>query len=202
MINLLSGLLSAIKKAIGTPAGADLTTMIEDVVTNRLTATRAGYLDLINTNLDDKISSVAQKPPIASGLFGRAVSNAALFNISVTAPKDKFALNNASATAYDTWTSLITISGSGQIGFLAIYQQPSGNASSRDAQARLVVDGLTVWQSDANAWQTPTDDSKGFYINEYAPIPYKTSIVLEFKKTENAAGTVSMTALANVMKTS
>lgn len=52
----ISGLLSSIRSAIGTPTGDSLSEMIETILEERLTETRAGYLDLINTNLDAKVS--------------------------------------------------------------------------------------------------------------------------------------------------
>lgn len=202
MFAQLSGILATIKARIGTPSGDSLVTLVEEIVDNRLTSARAGYLDLLNTNLDAAVSDATVKAPITSGLHGVLGTNAALTNVGTSGVQNRLANNNASQTSYDVWTSLISITGSGVINYLAVYQQSGGNSSSRDAQARLVIDGNTVWSSATNAWQTPTDDSKGFNLTEFGPIPYLASVALEFKKTENAAGTVAMTGLISAIKTS
>lgn len=202
MFAILSGILATIKTNIGTPAGDDLVTLVEDIVDNRLTTTRAGYLDLLDTYLDAPVSNAVRLPPIASGVFGQIVTNAALTNVGTSGVQNRLTNNNASTTVYDTWEPLISITGSGVINYLGLYQQSGGNSSSRDAQARLVIDSNTVWTSATNAWQSPTDDSKGFNLTEFGPIPYQATVVLEFKKTENAAGTVAMTGLISAIKTS
>lgn len=202
MFAQLSGILATIKTRIGTPAGDSLVTLVETIVNTRLTSARAGYLDLLNTYLDAKVSSASIKAPIASGLHGVLGTNAALTSVGTSGIQNRLTNNNASTTVYDTWEPLISITGSGVINYLGLFQQSGGNSSSRDAQARLVIDGNTVWSSATNAWQTPTDDSKGFNLTEFGPIPYLTSVALEFKKTENAAGTVAMTGLISAIKTS
>lgn len=173
------------------------------------TAGRAGYLDLINTNLDAKVSSagLAAKPPltILNGLsFIRA-------NLASMVSTNDTTVTTATETAYNTWKTIKTVSGEGWIDLLAVYQNAAGNTSSMDVKASLLIDGVEVWVSDIAAWATATtDDGKGFVL--VAPtdsnlltgsarytngrIYFKTSWTLRFMKTENAAGTVTMACKA------
>lgn len=163
------------------------------------TNTRAAKLD----NLDVPTSSVAAKAPISSGLVGRFVSHANLDDLGSTA----YAVPvTATETAYNTWKTLLTYTGSGVISLLAVKQTAGGNASSRDIQLSLLIDGNEVYLSDADFWQTnSTDDNKGVWLVgapgylstvSLGSVPFKTSFTVRFKKTENASGTVGLTGYA------
>ncbi len=111
----------------------------------------------------------------------------------------------ASETAYDTWKTLLEeTAAEGVLEFLAIYQV--ANASDRDVQARLTIDGTVVWLSSTTYWSATGDNSDGAILCgtgtstgtttqvALGHIPFNTSFKLDFKKTENAAGTVEMGA--------
>jgi hypothetical protein len=91
----------------------------------------------------------------------------------------------------------------GVIEFLNVYQV--ANASDRDVQARLTIDGTVVWLSAANLWDATGDNEFGVSLvgmslrsgttigsMTFGRVPFNTSFKLDFKKTENAAGTVEM----------
>ena len=195
----------------------------------RLTSTRAGYLDAaISTraaastalstaqwsngraanldNLDIAVSAAGNKPPLTI-LNGVTFTQPSIYNVFGTS----LTTYSASETAFDTWKTIHTVTGAGYIEDLRVGQAVGGNASSRDIQASLLIDGTEVWTSATNAWQTPTDDDKGFWLvardttgfsNAHVMwasnrIHFSTSWTLRFKKTENAAGTVTMKAQAN-----
>jgi len=218
MWNVLLGPINAIKTILGTPASSTIAAKVDTLHDTRVTSARAGYLDLLNTYLNSSVAGVLTavqaiqlaKIPMASGILNRPTTNAALQAIGTSGVLSKLTRADNSTTVYDTWTSLITITGAGVINYLSILQQTGGNSSSRDARARVKIDGVTVWESDANAWQAPADDLKGltvigdFFSGGLAldQVPFLTGLVVEFKKTENSAGTVAMTAMLAARRSS
>lgn len=154
------------------------------------------------------IAASGDKAPIASGLMGRQVSHANLDDMGSTS----WALPvTATETAYNTWKTLLSYTGSGVISLMAVKQTAGGNTSSRDVQLSLQIDGNEVYLSDADLWQTnSTDDNKGVWLvgapgyltsRSLGFLPFKTSFTLRFKKTENATGTVGLTGYVQYHKT-
>lgn len=185
-----------------------LTSVESDVSTNTSDiATNASNISTNTTNIADHETRITTledgvngKPP--TSLVGIPVSNAEL-NASFVPNLDASATQAVST--YDTWQEVLgESSAEGIITALTIRQTSSGNASNRDWQARLLIDGTAVWTSDTNLFQTSSDDSKGFIIIGVAgtadddvnpeAVPFSASFSLQIKKTENASGSVSADA--------
>lgn len=177
----------------------------------RITATRAGYLDAAissraaaATALSTatwtnaraaKLDQIGAIIPTTNGLKGRPVSNSGLL-ASVGSAGASFLSTSGSTSTYDSWTNVLAVTGAGVLEFLSVYA--TANASDRNAQARLSIDGNVVWTSDTDAWQTASDNNDGVYLvgsaspESLGNIRFASSFTLDFKKTENAAGTVTM----------
>ena len=155
---------------------------------------RAGKLD----NLDAAISSVGSAPPITSGLKGRYTSAQSAPATALTAAASAAGTyiapsSNVSSSTFDLWTTLLNVtSSSGVITWITL--NVNTNTANLDTQARLSIDGNVVYTSDANAWAGGDDADILPLVGGYAheAIPFSTSFLLEFKITENSAGTVSM----------
>lgn len=184
------------------------------------TGTKAGYLDqavsdcapastaLDNTTWTDARAGYLDgipRPPTTSGLKGISdtvgpinSSSNRWFGIADDA--------TASTSTYDSWTTLLSeSSASGVLQLMAIYQ--AANASNLDAQFRLSIDGNVVYTSAAALWSASSQNNDGVCVIGAASfdsadtslqvaamdaIPFTDSFTLEFKKTENSAGTVQM----------
>lgn len=213
----LSGILEAIKTLV-TATGGKVDTLHD----TRLTSARAGYLDAINTNLDATVSSRLASndsrldllgldaPPIAAGLVGREVANAQIYQVN--GGQRAWPAVSGSTSVYDSWTTILTLSGAGIMEFLPVYQ--TANASDRDAQLRLTIDGVVVYTSDVDLWKATGDNNDGvclvgdIFVSggsvdffTFGRLAFKSSFLLEFKKTENAAGTVTIAAQPVYTKT-
>ena len=161
------------------PAGSDYT------------AARAAKLD----NLDALVSSSGLAVPILDGLKGR-------YTTAQTIPVGDrpyvygwYAASqaNASSSTYDVWTTLLNVTSSaGVITWCAL--QVDTNTANLNTQARLSIDGVVVYTSATNAWSGGDDDDVLSLIGGYGheTIPFTDSFHLQFKITENSAGTVSM----------
>lgn len=123
-----------------------------------------------------------------------------------TAELGWYASTSASSSTFDAWTTILEeTSAEGVLEFLTVHQV--ANTSSLDAQARLTVDGTVVWTSSTTFWSATGDNGDGVAlvgslsggatnaIGGLGAVPFTTSFKLEFKKTENAAGTVEIGAL-------
>lgn len=173
-----------------TSVESDVTTLLADVAALQasVTALEAG---------------VNGKPP--TELKGIPTTRTAA-DFDITELTGWIATTSASTSTYDSWTTVLEeTSAEGVIQFLAVYQLT--NASSRDTQARLSVDGTVVWTSASNFWAASTDNEEGAVLvgaytgtNSVASgvslgaLPFTTSFKLDFKKTENATGTVEVGA--------
>ena len=159
-------------------------------VSNALTANSANIAAL-TTRIDDLEAGVNGTPP--TSLVGRVTANAdidANVNISPHATATATAPNN------DVWVTVLEeSSAAGIIEFLSLYQV--ANVSDRITQGRLSIDGVVVWLSDSNCWQTGSGDNNfgvwligGQYAGEYqfSNIPFSASFKLEFQKTGGAGG--------------
>jgi hypothetical protein len=168
------------------------------------TDSRAGKLD----NLDVAVSTIGTSPPITSGLKGVGVSNGELTTVNFTGGGgtwDHIApVVSTNQTAASTWLTLLTeTSSSGVIKFMSVYQIL--NASDKDIQARLKIDGNIVWTSDTDAWKWAGDNNSGFalvgaawnvvsttYSLAFENIPFSDSFLLEWQQTEAGAASITM----------
>jgi hypothetical protein len=169
--------------------------------TGGYTVARAGKLD----NLDAAVSTAALAPPITSGLKGCIVSNSGLADVNV--PSVSGLAISASTSTFDVWTAILNVTSSvGYVELLTAYQV--ANASDRDAQLRLTVDGNVVYTSDADLWKLAAENGDGVNLVgvvsggvgqkfvAFGQMRFTDSLLLEFKKTENAAGTVEIGSVA------
>ena len=162
------------------------------------TDARAAKLD----NLDAAVSSAGSKAPTA--LLGRVQSNTYLVGDFAqnggALPGEPY---SASTSTYDSWTTIHSVSSdSGVIEIMGAWCK--ANASNLNAQLRLTIDSTVVYTSDTDLWQAaPTsiyDDGVwlvGFNESSngaaaFGNIPFTDNFTLEFKKTENSAGTVEI----------
>ena len=153
------------------------------------------------SNLDTRVTTleggVNGTPPTA--LHGCITSNGDLLGVT----GEYLAIPvTASETAYDTWKTILSVSGSGVISYLDVYQV--ANTSSRDVQCRLTIDSVVVYTSDADLWKLTGENNSGTFLVgshqntaameglSFSSIPFVSSFLVDFKKTENAAGTVEM----------
>lgn len=107
----------------------------------------------------------------------------------------------ASSSTYDQWTTVLEeTAAEGVIELLTIHQ--TDNAANLNAQARLTIDGTVVWTSATNYWSADSATYLGaILVGVYSSagmslgaVPFSSSFKLEFKITENVAGTVDMAA--------
>lgn len=115
------------------------------------------------------------------------------------------ASTSGSSSTYDAWTTVLEeTAAEGVIEFLLPYQV--ANAANLNTQARLSVDGTAVWTSSTTFWDATGDNNLGvplvgMYVGapgvaraSLGTLPFTTSFKLEFKITENSAGTVEIGA--------
>ena len=167
--------------------------------TTQWTNARATKLD----NLDKLLSTIGPVPPTTNGLKGVIISNADIY-VTSTGSRTISPIITASTSTYNVWTTLLSVTAVGVIEIMTAYQV--ANTSDRDAQLRLKIDGNIVYISNADLWKVTGDDNDGISLIgtvsssfgglAWASISFSTSFLLEFKKTENAAGTVEIGTLA------
>ena len=196
----MSGILNSGKLAtLLTRLTAARAAFLDAAITSRASATdyttaRAAKLDF----LDAAISSIGDAPPTTNGLKGRYTTSQAA---PATAPTvvqtllGSYGVYTASvgSSTYDAWTTLVTeTSKSGVITWCAAYV--STNSSNLNTQLRLSIDGNVVYTSDTTAWVGGDDNQLINLIGGYGveSITFASSFLLEFKITENSAGTVNM----------
>lgn len=177
-----------------------LSTLLSD---GGYSSARAAKLD----NLDAAVSSIGSSPPTTSGLKGVVTSNATIERVSSTSAIEVNQIateSTASTSTFDVWTTILTeTSAAGVIELMAVYQV--ANSSNRDAQLRFSIDGNVIYISDTDLWKLTGEDQDGTMLVggmywdgtdidclAYGSIPFTDSFLLEFKKTENAAGTVEI----------
>ena len=173
---------------------ADIATNTADIATN---VTAIAALDTRITTLEGGVNGT---PPTV--LYGRPTAAADLqVGINISRGIEKFPEDIAD---YNVWHEVVgqAATNPGVITFLSVLQ--TANASDRDAGARLTVDSVVVWATDDNFWQVTGDDSDGaslvgaeiFGDGGFSALPFADSWSLEARKTENAAGTVTIQAFA------
>ena len=170
--------------------------------TGGYTVARAGKLD----NLDAAVSTAALAPPITTGLKGCVISNGDLADVTLGTGVPGVAIS-ASTSTFDAWTAILSLTTSvGYVELLTAYQV--ANASDRDAQLRLTLDGNIIYTSDADLWKLGAENGDGVNLVgvesgaigakfvAFGQMRFTDSLLLEFKKTENAAGTVEIGSVA------
>ena len=196
----MSGILNSGKLAtLLTRLTAARAAFLDAAITSRASATdyttaRAAKLDF----LDAAISSIGDAPPTTNGLKGRwdtaqTPPAAAPTGAQILQGAYMSAFADVSSSTYDLWTTLLNVTASsGVITWCSVYTNT--NTSNLNTQARLSIDGNVVYTSSTTAW-TGGDDGDvlclagGWGIES---IPFSDSFLLEFKITENSAGTVDM----------
>ena len=165
---------------------------ISDALTSNSTniATNVTDIAALDTRIDDLEAGVNGAPPIT--LKGRITSQA---DLSVNVHLAPYLTATATATVSDEWTTVLEeAAAAGVIEFLSIYQV--ANASDRITQARLTIDGIVVWLSDANCWQTGGDNNSGVWLiggqfageYQFSNVAFSASFKLDFQKTGGAGG--------------
>lgn len=175
---------------------------------------------LITLNLDDAVSDAVaaaeaaedaalaggEQPPIAAGIVGPATTNAGLVGVSLSNLPYIGPELTAACSTFDTWVDLVNYTGSGVLEHCTVYQ--NDNSSSRDAQVRVSIDGADAYISATTLFQSPSDDDKGVSIVGHhnsdslalGRVQFNTSLLIQAKKTENAAGTVNIGARVRYQK--
>ena len=180
---------------------------------SRLTSTRAGYLDNLS-NLDASISGQLAAGGYTSARAAKLDNlDAAITTVGSTPPTSVVGhvlhsdiylagnpLGNASATVgavQNTWYPLLSVTDSGVIEFLSIYEDATG---VEDYQARLLVDGSEVWLSSTTLWSGDRDGDGvavvgGAFVSgvalqsvAFGALPFSASFVLQARCTSAAAG--------------
>ena len=184
------------RKQVGdalTSVEADITTIEGDITTIE------GNITTLQGQVAALEAGVNGKPP--TSLKGIPTTRAT--TTLDTAELEWITQTTASETAFDTWKVILQeTAAEGVIEFMTVHQV--ANASDRDVQARLTVDGTVVWLSSTTYWAAAADNADGaILVGSYSgatsiariglgQVPFATSFKLDFKKTENAAGTIEM----------
>ena len=174
----------------------DERTQVSNALTANSTNIATNLTDIaaLTSRSDDLESGVNGTPP--TSLVGRVTANA---DLDASVHLSPHAIATATAPTNDVWVTVLEeSSAAGIIEFLSLYQV--ANVSDRITQGRLSIDGVVVWLSDSNCWQTGSGDNNfgvwligGQYAGEYqfSNIPFSASFKLEFQKT-GGAGSVEM----------
>ena len=217
---LVVGRLAKINTNLGTPASSTVAAKIDELHDVRITAARAAKMDTMMSDavwtaakaafVDKKISEVAQLPPKVGGLKGVANVYAGIAKVNDTAAAEWNPIGiefTDTDTDVGNYKVLLGYTGSGYIEFMSVYQIT--NSSSKDLQAQLLIDGVQVWGSGAQAWQSSGDDNQGYclvgaladvggthQILSFGNIRFNTSFSLEWKQVEAGAVAITMGARA------
>lgn len=171
--------------------------------TANYTSARAGYLDLLNTNLDAKVSEAGAKSPIAK-LGG------AEFSIEGATPSYTESLGSGTCSVYNSWTDIYAYTGSGVVSLACLKQ--TANANDLNCDWRLVIDDVEV-MIDITAWNQDIDNDDTYWpigwrdntgtddVIMLEPTPFKTNFKLQGRKATNSAGSISLTAYGRLIKT-
>lgn len=211
MPEFLGGRISKLVTRLGTPASGTVASKVDTLHDTRLTATRAAKLDNVLSDavwtgakaafLDAPISSVGGLPPGLNALKGVPTANADILTVEGAAVIPAGQLLQQSSTTVGVVTTLLEVTGTaGVIEFASLFQL--ANASNRDASARLLIDGVVVWESAASFWQTTADLNKGAvlvgaasHVYDYVTfgrVPFTDSFKIDFKITEAGGGTFTL----------